>query len=255
MAPPAQGRPRNAMPPWCVGRFWGTALPAAPTIAGPCSPPHRRAGHTDHARAQAAAPADHAAPWPPGLETRRQPQESAWESGPTRARHPPRSCEGWELPPWLRTPDGARTASASVHAAPVRPVRHPDRCRGSRLTPGLGGTGVAAMTQGERCMGHGGRAWSAFSLRHVRQQSYAQQPNARLQAPPRAGARHERRLLAVACKPWLGAGWTTDPVLARRSACLVAKPWGAAHALGTRGARRRRQGPPDVPAASGAPSA
>src|SRR4029077_18940720 len=30
-------------------------------------------------------------------------------------------------------------------------------------------------------------------------------PNARFQAPPMAAARNERRLLAVACKPWLGA--------------------------------------------------
>src|SRR5439155_27173670 len=29
-------------------------------------------------------------------------------------------------------------------------------------------------------------------------------PNAALQAPPMAAARHERRLLAVACKRWLG---------------------------------------------------
>ena len=29
-------------------------------------------------------------------------------------------------------------------------------------------------------------------------------PNATLQAPPIAGARYERRLLAVACKRWLG---------------------------------------------------
>ena len=30
-------------------------------------------------------------------------------------------------------------------------------------------------------------------------------PNAALQAPPIAAARYERRLLAVACTPWLGA--------------------------------------------------
>ena len=33
------------------------------------------------------------------------------------------------------------------------------------------------------------------------------QPNARLQAPPMAGARHERRLLVVACKPLFGGGY------------------------------------------------
>ena len=38
-------------------------------------------------------------------------------------------------------------------------------------------------------------------------------PNAALQAPPMAEARHERRLLAVACKRWLGA--VAKPLRAR----------------------------------------
>ena len=37
--------------------------------------------------------------------------------------------------------------------------------------------------------------------------------------------------------------------------CSPNDKWGAVHALRTRGARRGRQGPPDVPAASGAPGA
>ena len=39
------------------------------------------------------------------------------------------------------------------------------------------------------------------------------QPNARLHLRPEAGARHERRLEAVRCKPWLGAGPGPGPGL------------------------------------------
>ena len=45
-----------------------------------------------------------------------------------------------------------------------------------------------------------------FSL-FLNTNSRIKKPNARLQAPSIAGARHERRLLTVACKPWLGGAW------------------------------------------------
>src|SRR5712691_7878524 len=38
-----------------------------------------------------------------------------------------------------------------------------------------------------------------------------QAPNARFHLRPEAGARHERRLKAVRCKPLLGAGAGSDP--------------------------------------------
>ena len=45
--------------------------------------------------------------------------------------------------------------------------------------------------------------------------------NAALQAPPIAGATQERRLLAVACKRWLGVGEGRDTVLARLFTALL----------------------------------
>src|SRR5262245_45107661 len=44
-------------------------------------------------------------------------------------------------------------------------------------------------------------------------------PNARLQAPPIAGATQERRLLAVACKPWFGAARVSRAALAHLPHC------------------------------------
>jgi len=58
----------------------------------------------------------------------------------------------------------------------------------------------------------GDPVWSTFSLGHARQQRCAQQPNARRQARRVAGARDERRLFAVACKPLLGC-WRLTRVL------------------------------------------
>jgi len=43
-------------------------------------------------------------------------------------------------------------------------------------------------------------------------------PNATLQAPPIAAVRHERRLLAVACKRLLG--WGCPPPAAARPHCM-----------------------------------
>ena len=50
------------------------------------------------------------------------------------------------------------------------------------------------------------------------------QPNATLQARPRAGATKERRLLGVACKRLLGPDLSPRPALARCDPCL--RPYG-----------------------------
>ena len=43
-----------------------------------------------------------------------------------------------------------------------------------------------------------------FRVTTIGEHPHAKTPNAGPQAPPIAGAKNERRLLAVACRPWLG---------------------------------------------------
>src|ERR671922_1073521 len=48
--------------------------------------------------------------------------------------------------------------------------------------------------------------YHGFILPYLAIEETVLQPNAGPQAPPMAGARDERRLLAVACRPWFGGG-------------------------------------------------